>query len=118
MGIASSSSFSTAATNITTRYYLFPRASKLDPKDLTLIANSDAYFLKPKKSFSFQHHYSPNSPSLLKVVPLRCDRVRLMMETTQEGSSAKTIIDFDVIDEKLVQKMVYDALVWSLYLVI
>ena len=35
------------------------------------------------------------------------------METTQEGSSAKPIIDFDVIDEKLVQKMVYDALVWS-----
>ena len=36
-----------------------------------------------------------------------------MMETTQEGSSAKPIIDFDVIDEKLVQKTVYDALVWS-----
>ncbi|XP_058002796.1 glutathione synthetase, chloroplastic [Hevea brasiliensis] len=89
--------------------YLFRHTSK---------PNSKGYFHSipaSKNQFNnltFQHHYSTNSPcSSAKIVPLRCAIVRLM--ETQEGSASKPVIDFHDINEELVQKMVYDALVWS-----
>ncbi|GLT38331.1 hypothetical protein SLA2020_125870 [Shorea laevis] len=45
-----------------------------------------------------------------KIAPLRRGRVRAM--DARKGVAAKPIIDFHGIDEKLIQKMVYDALVW------
>lgn len=44
-------------------------------------------------------------------MPLRRARVSLM--ETQEGIVSKPLVDFHGIDEELVQKMFYDALVWS-----
>ncbi|KAJ6996095.1 hypothetical protein NC653_012856 [Populus alba x Populus x berolinensis] len=56
------------------------------------------------KKDSFEH--------CLKIVPLKCcGKVREM--ETQERILQKPLIDFHGIDEELVQKMVYDALVWS-----
>ncbi|GLT78971.1 hypothetical protein SLA2020_504860 [Shorea laevis] len=53
----------------------------------------------------------PVTCSTQKILPLKCGRLRGM--DTQKGMVAKPIIDLHGIDEKLIQKMVYDALVWS-----
>lgn len=67
---------------------------------------------KPTSNFISQHHYSPCSPcASSKIVPLRCARVGLM--ETQEGSGSKPVIDIQGIDEELVEKIIYDALLWS-----
>lgn len=44
-------------------------------------------------------------------LPLKSGKVEAV--ETQEGFSAKPTLDFHGIDQKLVDKMVYDALVWS-----
>ncbi|XP_015570610.2 glutathione synthetase, chloroplastic [Ricinus communis] len=113
MGVACSSSLSTAATVSVSRCYLFPLTSESESKsNLNSISfpTIDTHSIKSTNNFFLQHHYSSSSSS--KIVPLSCSRIRLMMETPQEGSSTEPIIDFHGIDDELVQKMVYDALVW------
>ena len=68
---------------------------------------------KPTKKFGSFSRFSHNSTCLgSKIVPLKCcGKVREM--ETQERILQKPLIDFHGIDEELVQKMVYDALVWS-----
>lgn len=44
-------------------------------------------------------------------VPLKSGKVDKLV--TQEGSDTKPVVDFHGIDQQLVDKMVYDALVWS-----
>ncbi|WCJ43231.1 glutathione synthetase 2 [Euphorbia peplus] len=63
--------------------------------------------LKPTSHFPSQHHHSlfPSS----KIVPLRCSRGNLM--ETQQGKGTP-FFDLHGIDDVLVSKMVYDALVW------
>lgn len=46
-----------------------------------------------------------------QVLPLKCGKVEDV--EIQEGSVSKPLLDFHGIDEELVQKIVYDALVWS-----
>ncbi|XP_065853597.1 glutathione synthetase, chloroplastic [Euphorbia lathyris] len=66
--------------------------------------------LKPTSNFVSQHHYSPFSSS--KIVTLRSGREKLM--EIQQGTGTSTTPNFDLhgIDDDLVAKMVYDALVW------
>ncbi|KDP23557.1 hypothetical protein JCGZ_23390 [Jatropha curcas] len=112
---AHSSSLSLSTANITTDYSsLFPRKSKPKPKpnpNSTFSPTIEINLLKPTCSFISQNSCLNNStcPSS-KIVPLRCAKVGFM--ETQEGSTSKSIIEFHSIDEELVQKIVYDALVW------
>ncbi|XP_021671166.2 glutathione synthetase, chloroplastic isoform X1 [Hevea brasiliensis] len=113
MGAAHSSAtcLSSPATTNIPRCYLFHRVSK-PSSNSSSIPTIYLHLQKPTSNFISQNHYSLKSPcSSSKIVPLSCARVRLM--ETQEGSASKPVIDFHGIDEELIQKMAYDALVWS-----
>ncbi|KAJ6354008.1 hypothetical protein OIU76_002941 [Salix suchowensis] len=97
---------------------VFPYTSKANPER---VINSPfnhtnniclPNLLKPTKKFGSFSHLSHISTCLgSKTVPFKCfGKVREM--ETQEGIFQKTLIDFHGIDEELIQKMVYDALVW------
>lgn len=97
---------------------VFPYTSKANPER---VINSPfnhtnniclPNLLKPTKKFGSFSHFSHISTCLgSKTVPFKCfGKVREM--DTQEGIFQKTLIDFHGIDEELIQKMVYDALVW------
>ncbi|KAG6775123.1 hypothetical protein POTOM_018551 [Populus tomentosa] len=122
MGVAYSSLLSLSPCTTTihiTGSSLFPCTSKANPERvINSIFNHTnniclANLQKPSKKFGSFSRFSQNSTCLgLKIVPLKCcGKVREM--ETQERILQKPLIDFHGIDEELVQKMVYDALVWS-----
>lgn len=122
MGVAYSSLLSLSPCTATihiTGSSLFPYASKANPERvINSIFNHTnniclANLQKPTKKFGSFSRFSHNSTCLgSKIVPLKCcGKVREM--ETQERILQKPLIDFHGIDEELVQKMVYDALVWS-----
>ncbi|XVF14723.1 hypothetical protein REPUB_Repub09cG0086200 [Reevesia pubescens] len=94
----------------------------LDP-----LSNSiTAFTAKPKtSSFSFSNSslLKPVFPTKkdsffagfsLKIETFNCGRVAGEMETGKGiGAAQKSTVDFHGIDERLIQKMVFDALVWS-----
>jgi glutathione synthase len=122
MGISYSSplspSLSTTTLNIT-HSSLFPCTAKANPgtvSDSTFSHTNNISLnnlQKPTKKFGSFFYCSHNTTCLgSKIVPLKCfDKAREM--ETQEGIAQKPTIDIHGIDEELVQKMVYDALVWS-----
>ena len=60
----------------------------------------------------FKTHIPKSIKIMSQPLPLKSGKVDAM-ETSQEGISSRTSLDFHGIDQKLVEKMVYDALVWS-----
>ncbi|KAL9393192.1 hypothetical protein Peur_012477 [Populus x canadensis] len=122
MGVAYSSLLSLSPCTATihiTGSSLFPYASKANPERvINSIFNHTnniclANLQKPTKKFGSFSRYSHNSTCLgSKIVPLKCC-VKVREMETQERILQKPLIDFYGVDEELVQKMVYDALVWS-----
>ncbi|XP_011048922.1 PREDICTED: glutathione synthetase, chloroplastic-like [Populus euphratica] len=122
MGVAYSSlpsPFPCTATIHITGSSLFPYASKANPERvINSIFNHTnniclANLQKPTKKFGSFSRFSHHSTCLgSKIVPSKCCAKVREMET-QERILQKPLIDFHGIDEELVQKMVYDALVWS-----
>ncbi|KAI3747404.1 hypothetical protein L6452_09860 [Arctium lappa] len=74
--------------------------------------NSASYFLlTPSTRLSYAYTYSPKSPMLpLKSGTGSTEEIKLIQD---EGSVKNLMSDLHTIDSELLQKLVYDALVWS-----
>lgn len=88
---------------------------------ITSAFSSDYLSKSPKASLGFNptnQIFKTHIPKPIRIMsqasqslPLKSGKVEPM--ETQEGFASKPTLDFHRIDQKLVDKMVYDALVWS-----
>ncbi|KAJ8772032.1 hypothetical protein K2173_027209 [Erythroxylum novogranatense] len=102
MGAAHSYSLSCFPTTTTTHCLYLNKSSK-NPKSTNHFWGT----IQPHLLFDCSHS---SSSSALKIVAFNSRKV---VDIENHADSAKTMIDFHSIDEELLEKMVYDALVWS-----
>ncbi|KAF3454415.1 hypothetical protein FNV43_RR04862 [Rhamnella rubrinervis] len=112
MGAAHSSTSTSHSSTLTDSVYSNCIAAAFPFKSLSKSFNSHIKFIPTHQNFQI-HLQKPiktmSQPS--QFVPLKCGKVEEF--ETQEEFSARPALDFHGIDKKLVDKIVYDALVWS-----
>ncbi|KAJ4836122.1 Glutathione synthetase [Turnera subulata] len=116
MGAAHSSSLTSCSITHHNYNSLFLlHSSKPNPNPTSNPGNGIffTHHAKPTKGFAFpkQRLLSFNFTAS-KLVSLKCGGVREMETTREDGSASSPIVDVHGINQELVQKMVYDALVW------